>query len=190
MPIVYAILEKLLKKFYIFKNSLINKKYHRNLSFGDMVIDRQEKGRLLGFGANTTVYDSALVIGDVQVGENTWIGPQTVLDGSHGLSVGSFCSLSAGVQIYTHDSVAWALSGGKRPYSGSSTVIGDCVYIGPQSVIQAGSNIGAHCVIGAGSLVRGSIPPWSIAYGCPARIYGTVYLDESPKGWGIRKIAE
>ena len=33
-------------------------------------------------------YDSVLVIGDVQVGKNTWIGPFVVLDGSGGLEIG------------------------------------------------------------------------------------------------------
>ena len=48
----------------------------------------------------------------VTVGAGTWIGPNTLLDGTGGLSIGASCSISAGVQIYTHDSVMWALSGG------------------------------------------------------------------------------
>src|SRR3982750_1585315 len=89
---------------------------HRSLPLGDLVADRWARARALGFGEGTSVYDSALVLGDVRVGERTWIGPQTVLDGSGGLTIGSTCSISAGVHIYTHDTVRWALSGGVAPY--------------------------------------------------------------------------
>src|SRR3954465_12163939 len=87
-------------------------RYRRTLPFGDYVVDRWEKAQALGFGEGSSIYDSALVLGDVKVGCHTWIGPGVVLDGSGGLEIGDYCSISAGVQIYTHDSVAWATSGG------------------------------------------------------------------------------
>ena len=73
---------------------------------GDYVSDRWEKARFLGFGENSSIYDSSLVFGDVQVGKNVWVGPYTVLDGSGGrLSIGDDCHICAGSQIYTHDTV-------------------------------------------------------------------------------------
>lgn len=97
-----------LKRFWLERRSELDRKFQRTLPFGDYVVDRWEKAQVLGFGRGTSIYDSALVLGDVQVGENTWIGPFTLLDGTGGLSIGSFCSISAGVQIYTHDTVDWA----------------------------------------------------------------------------------
>ncbi|WP_211240344.1 hypothetical protein [Aminiphilus circumscriptus] len=76
----------------------INHAFKRTLPFGDYVVDRWEKAAFLGFGEKTSVYDSAIVLGDVQVGANTWIGPFVILDGSGGLVIGSNCSISAGVQ--------------------------------------------------------------------------------------------
>ena len=104
-----------LREFWRARRGEVDAKFSRTLPFGDYVVDRWEKARLLGFGEGTSIYDSALVLGDVSVGENTWIGPGTILDGTGGLSIGSFCSISAGVQIYTHDTVAWATSGGVEP---------------------------------------------------------------------------
>jgi len=107
-----------------------------------------------GFGKNTRMYSSCLLLGDVKVGENVWIGPWTILDGSGGgLVIGSNCSISAGVHIYTHDSVAWALSGGKADYNKAPVKIGDNCYIGPHAVICRGVTIGDGCIIGAHALV-------------------------------------
>ena len=73
----------------------VNEKWKRTLPFGEYFVDRWEKARELGFGAGASIYDSAIVIGDVKVGENTWVGPNVVLDGSGGLEIGNWCSISA-----------------------------------------------------------------------------------------------
>ena len=148
----------------------LNKRFQRTLPFADYFIDRWEKAEILGFGNGTSVYDSCLVLGDVKVGENTWIGPFTILDGSGGLEIGSYCSISAGVQIYSHDTVAWALSGGEKTAEKASTRIGSRCYIGPNTVITKGVTIGDGCLIGANSLVQNDIPDNSKAHGTPCKI--------------------
>ena len=61
------------------------------------------------------MYDNVLVLGDVIVGRNTWIGPGCILDGSGGgLEIGDWCSISAGVQIYTHNTVNRSISLGSE----------------------------------------------------------------------------
>jgi acetyltransferase-like isoleucine patch superfamily enzyme len=151
----------------------VDERFRRTLPFGDYVVDRWEKARRLGFGEGTSIYDSSLVIGDVTVGRNTWIGPGTVLDGSGGLSIGDFCSISAGVQIYSHDTVEWALSGGAREAQRSPTRIGSRCYLGPNTVVGKGVTIGDGCVIGAGSLVLRDVPAGSKAFGTPCRVVGS-----------------
>jgi acetyltransferase-like isoleucine patch superfamily enzyme len=152
------------------RRSEVNTAYHRTLPFADYVVDRWEKAKALGFGEGASIYDSALVIGDVKVGAQTWIGPGVVLDGSGGLEIGAFCSISAGAQIYTHDTVEWAVSGGKAPPSRAPTRIGDRCYIGPNVVVAKGVSIGNGCVVGAGSVVLCDIPAGSKAVGAPARV--------------------
>ncbi len=49
------------------------------------------------------------------------------------------------------------------------------------SVILPGSNIGKHCVIGANSVVSGTIPDYSIAVGSPARVVKQYDFDR--KEW-------
>lgn len=156
----------------VFNNLRKEKKlrYNRVLPFGDNFVDRKEKAEFLGFGKGTTVYDNVVVLGDVKVGENTWIGPNVILDGSGGLEIGSNCSISAGVQIYSHDSVKWAVSGGKEKYDFNKTVVKDNCYIGPNVIIEKGVTIGNCCIIGANSFVNKNIPENSKAYGTPVII--------------------
>lgn len=149
-------------------------RYKRTLPFGDYVVDRWEKAQTLGFGDGASIYDSALVIGTVSVGERTWVGPNTVLDGSGDLSIGSNCSIASGVQIYTHDTIAWATSGGTAPYEYAPTRIGDRCYIGPNSVVAKGVTIGDGAVVGAGSVVLADVPAGAKAAGSPCRVVGQV----------------
>ena len=148
------------------------RQWNRCVPLDDLFTDRWEKARYLGFGEGSSIYDSSLVLGDVKVGENTWIGPFTVLDGSGGLEIGSFCSVSAGVQIYTHDTVKWALSGGKEESERTPTRIGSRCYLAPNSIIAKGVTIGDGCIVGANSLVLGDIPPNSKAVGTPCKVVG------------------
>jgi acetyltransferase-like isoleucine patch superfamily enzyme len=118
----------------------------------------------------TTCYDNVLILGSVTVGENTWIGPNVVLDGSGGLTIGDWVAVSAGVQIYSHDTVDRNTSLGAKEVAYSPTKIGNGVYIGPNSVIQRGVTIADHAIIGAMSFVNIDIPAGAKAWGIPARI--------------------
>ena len=145
---------KLLRKLFLAKRNILKKKYDRVLPLNELFTNRWEKAAYLGFGKGASIYDSSVVIGKVEVGENTWIGPFTVLDGSGGLEIGSNCSISAGVQIYSHDSVEWAVTGGTAPYDYGETKIGNNCYIGPNTIIVKSVNIGNNVIIGANSFVN------------------------------------
>jgi acetyltransferase-like isoleucine patch superfamily enzyme len=164
-----SIIDKLII-FLTSKRKSIKDKYNRVLPFGDYINDRWEKASFLGFGDGSSVYDNVLVLGDVKVGRDTWIGPNVILDGSGKLEIGSNCSISAGVQIYSHDSVDWAISSGNDKYKYEKTTIGDDCYIGPNVIIQKGISIGNRCIIGANSFVNVNIPSHSKAYGTPIKL--------------------
>lgn len=170
--LLYHAAGRLLKNYYLAARNRVNRRWRRTLPFGEYVVDRWEKARLLGFGEGSSIYDSAVVLGEVRVGKHTWIGPFTVLDGSGGLEIGDYCSISSGVQVYTHDSAKWAVSGGREALERSPTRIGSRCYIGPNTVIARGVTIHDGCVIGANSLVLSSIPPNSRAWGTPCRVTG------------------
>lgn len=155
----------------------MRERWGRDLPLDELVSDRWERAQSLGFGEGASIYASSYVYGDVVVGRNTWIGPFTLLDGTGGLTIGENCSISAGVQIYTHDSVNWALTGGTAQYEHAPVRIGDHCYIGPQTVISRGVSIGDRCLVGACSLVNHTLPEGSIAFGAPARVRGRIDVD-------------
>lgn len=142
----------------------------------DMIVDRWEKAKILGFGEGTNIYDSSLVLGDVKVGKECWIGPNTILDGSGGLVLGNYCTISAGVHIYTHDNVKQTLSSKKLPIERKPINIGNNVYVGPNAVILKGVTIGNNIIIGAFAFVNKDIPDNTIVMGQPAKSVGTIQV--------------
>ena len=165
----------LLRKAHIEKDEELRAQFDRSLPFADGLFDRWERAKRLGFAEGASIYNSSLVYGDVEVGENTWIGPYTLLDGSGGeVSIGSFCSISAGVHIYTHDTVMWALSGGRLEKRTGPVMIGDCCYIASQCIIAPNVSIGRQCVVAANSFVSRDVPERTIVGGNPAKTLGRV----------------
>jgi acetyltransferase-like isoleucine patch superfamily enzyme len=61
-----------------------------------------------------------------------------------------------------------------NPLVSSPVRIGRGTWIADRVAVLRGSCIGECCIIGANSVVRGEIPPYSIAVGAPARVVGTV----------------
>jgi acetyltransferase-like isoleucine patch superfamily enzyme len=159
-----------IRELFIYKIKDIKDNYNRVLPFGDYVSDRWEKAKILGFGEGTSVYDNVVILGDVKVGKNTWIGPNVMLDGTGGLEIGDNCSISTGVQIYSHDSIKWAISGGIESYEYTKSIIGNNCYVGPNVIIQKGISVGDGSIIGANSFVNIDVPKNSKAYGTPIKI--------------------
>jgi acetyltransferase-like isoleucine patch superfamily enzyme len=175
-----AQLAEVLRKFYESTDEHLRSRFRRSLSFQDGAFDRWERAKRLGFGEGASIYNSALVFGDVSVGRQTWIGPYTILDGSAApLVVGDYCTISPGVHLYTHDTVHWALSGGIAQKRSGPVTIADCVYIGAQSIVTLGVSIGRQCIVGANSLVNSPVETRTFVAGNPARQVGRIVGDGS-----------
>ncbi len=90
------------------------------------------------------------------------------------MEIGDHVDISAGVHIYTHDTVRRCLSYGEAEIECGKVKIGSGCYIGPNSIIQRGVTIGDRVVIGALSLVNKDIPSNKKAFGSPARVVSDV----------------
>ncbi|MEX1006989.1 MAG: acyltransferase [Acidimicrobiia bacterium] len=122
--------------------------------------------------------EHAWIIGEPAIGEGTWIGAFTVVDGSGGLTIGRGCDVSCGVHIYTHSTVRRCVSG--RRYDRidrAPVVIGDHVFLGANAVVMMGVTIGESAVVAAGAVVTRDVPAYTVVGGVPAAIIGHVELD-------------
>lgn len=172
--------DHLLENYLRTKRNDMLMEWSRVLPSNELLFDRWEKAKLLKCGENTTIYDSSVIMGEIKIGANVWIGPFTVIEGINGsVTIGDFCHISSGVQIVTHDSVEYVLTGGKAEFKKGDITIGDHSYIGGMSIVTKGISIGDHCVIGANSLVNMNIPSYTIAFGTPIRVVGKVIIEDA-----------
>jgi maltose O-acetyltransferase len=109
----------------------------------------------------------------LQIGRNTWIGPQCVLFSGAGgpILIGQDCDIGPGTMFVTgtHEIGTSARRAG-RGYSVPLRV-GDGCWIGARCTILGGAQIGDGCIVAAGALVRaGAYPSNSLIAGVPARV--------------------
>lgn len=106
---------------------------------------------------------------NIQIGEDTVIGENAVLDGRDQLQIGNHVALATGVMIFNsqHEIDDEFFSPSQAP-----VIIEDYVFVGPGVIIQPGVRIGKGAVIAAGAVVTKDVPPFSIVGGVPAKIIG------------------
>ncbi|MFM7267323.1 MAG: acyltransferase [Cyanobium sp.] len=139
------------------------------------VISLGERARLR-LGERNTFYPHVLIRlaeGWMETGRDVSFGPGVkIYETRAGLQIGDDCMLAAGVCIsgvqHGIDDLSRPMR--QQPVLALPVILEDDVWIGMNAVVQPGVTIGAHSVIGAGSVVTRSIPAWSIAHGVPCRV--------------------
>lgn len=117
------------------------------------------------------------ITGEPEIGEGTWIGAFTLIDGQGGLTIGKGVNISCGAAVLTHSTVKRCVT--ERMFSEverKPTTLEDYVFIGENATILMGCHIGHHSIIGAGAVVleESVIPPYSLVVGVPARVVRSV----------------
>jgi acetyltransferase-like isoleucine patch superfamily enzyme len=130
---------------------------------------RVELGARVRIG-RAAVLSSERADGTLRVGDDTWIDRGCHIDFSGALEIGSGCTLSAEVSLYTHDH-------GRDPRSAPQARrlrIGDRVWIGTgASILQNVGEIGDGALIAAGAVVTRAVPAGALVAGNPARVLDT-----------------
>jgi len=116
----------------------------------------------------------------VRIGEECRIYSTEFSTEPYLVTLGDRVSVAGGVKFLTHDGAA-RMRKSRRPgiqLLGRISV-GANTFIGESAILLPGTTIGRDCVIGAGAVVRGTIPDNSLVAGNPAEIIGraSLFLD-------------
>jgi len=131
----------------------------------------------LSIGDHSRIDDFCILSGEITLGACVHVAPQCLLFGARGILLEDFSGLSSRVAIYTEsdDYVAGTSLTNPTvpaPYrkitDAGSVRLGRHAIVGCGAVILPGSSLGEGTSIGAMSLVRGSLDPWSVYTGNPA----------------------
>jgi acetyltransferase-like isoleucine patch superfamily enzyme len=126
----------------------------------------------------------------ISVEQPAWGQPAPTLRIGERVGIRPYCSLSAAGGIELEDDVVLSAYSTvidsdhtyehgypnimHNPLEIAHVRVGRGTWIGERVAVLKGADIGECCIIGANSVVRGTIPPHSVAVGVPARVVGEV----------------
>ena len=134
-------------------------------------------------GDRVSLLESTLISanrGHVTIGDNSWLGPNSVIYGNGGVDIGEDVLIASHCVINTvsHNFNRLDIPMNEQEINCEPVVIENDVWIGTGTTILQGVRIGHGSIIGAGAVVTRSIPPFSIALGVPARVTGSRLVPE------------
>jgi len=142
-----------------------------------VIAKRGKTGRLIAGRGVRIARGCVLVVGErglLSLGTRTIVGSNTRIMAATQVRIGARCMISWNCSIFDSIGHRMWLEGQDEAEIEAPVTIGDDVWIGPYTIIMKGVEIGSNSIIGAGSVVRRSMPPNSLAYGNPARVVGKV----------------
>lgn len=141
-------------------------------------IPARTRGRLLALygasvGSNVRVHPITVINPDwinLSIADDAYIGAETILDLSGGLTIKRGAVIAAGVAVMTHQDAGSSHGSPTAQELGSFVrriTIGEYAFVGTRAVILA--DVGDRCVVGAGAVVHRPVPPGLRVYGIPAK---------------------
>jgi len=127
-------------------------------------------------GLETYVSETALVIGDVEIGDNCYIGHGAILRGDYGaIQIGNGTAVEEGVVIHAPPNRTCRI--GNKVTIGHGAIvhsksIGNFTLIGMGAILSVCSEVGEKTAIAEGSIVRWGqkVPSSVVAGGNPAEV--------------------
>ena len=103
--------------------------------------------------------------GKLRIGENVCFNRNDTIVCFDQIIIGDGCAFGPNVVIYDHDHLFSADGFSVDQFRSSPITIEDHCWIGANVTILRGTHIGRGCVIGAGTVVKGDIPSFSLVTG-------------------------
>lgn len=128
------------------------------------------------YGQDTYISETALVIGDVKIGKNCYIGHNAILRGDYGrIEIGAGTAVEEGVIIHVTPNCLSKI--GEKVTIGHGAIIhsdeiSDQAVIGMGAIVSIGAKIGTWSIIAEGAVVKMNqvIPNYVVAAGNPSKI--------------------
>tara|TARA_Y100001933_G_C18810117_1_gene484642 strand:- start:214 stop:777 length:564 start_codon:yes stop_codon:yes gene_type:complete len=135
----------------------------------------------ISIGNNTRIDDFCIFSpsssGSIKIGDNVHIAPYSLLSGRELISIHDHVNISSRVNIYSSsdDFSGLELPGPQsqqafyQPFESAPIYIASFSIVGSGSVLLPGANLSKGSSIGALSLVKNTIPPFTVFAGIPAQ---------------------
>lgn len=118
----------------------------------------------------------------VRIGDRCVIGKGSGVVGHHNIEIGD--DVWTGHHVYVTDANHGYVDPDQpvgRQFAAPRPVrIGSGSWLGHGALVLGGANVGEHVVVGAGAVVTGDLPDYSVAVGNPARVIRRYVIGE---GW-------
>jgi acetyltransferase-like isoleucine patch superfamily enzyme len=111
----------------------------------------------------------------ITIGDHTAIRPNVTLTAAERIEIGPNVVIAAFTTLVDSDHT-WSAGNPSvlyNPVETSPIRVGEGTWIGERVAVLRGADIGPFCIIASNSVVRGEIPPYSVAAGSPARVVGS-----------------
>ena len=134
-----------------------------------------EADTAIHLGSGVSVKENALINtnqGEVLIGDDTWLGPFSLIYGNGGVVIGSHVMIASHCAINTvsHHADRLDIPMSKQGIYTAPVTIEDDVWIGIGAVILQGVRIGTGSIVGAGAVVTRDVEPGTVVAGIPARV--------------------
>lgn len=154
-------------------------------------------GKNVIFGKNIEIYNASDIsirnfswidnyvvldcrFGYINIGSYVHVAPNCKISGGGGVDIADYVGISENVKIFSHSEIIQKgkkMSGpmveeSQKGYKSEKVVIEKDVFIGSGSIILPGVRIGEGAVVGANSVVRYDLKPWTIHIGNPIKLVG------------------
>ena len=127
-------------------------------------------GFTTGYGCRFEMFGEGPVL---QIGTDCKLGDYVHITASQSVNVGDGCLFAS--NIFISDTNHGNLQDDpttppdSRPLTAIPVAIGKNVWLGEGVAVLPGASIGDGCIIGAHAVVKGNIPPYTMAVGTPAK---------------------
>ena len=138
---------------------------YSSLSAGVMQGQRMVTNPVVKIGDRCSIGRSSSIVAHwlIEIGDDVWTGPNVYITDQN------------------HDYRDITRPIGAQAMPERAVSIGSNSWLGTNVVVLPGAKIGRHCTIGAGAVVTGVIPDYSVAVGNPARVVR--HYDHEKNKW-------